>query len=60
MAFKNVSPFRMFVHNLWIDNCTEYEAFGGSDGCIDLREYFNKFKWWLKREYKYQQSKGLH
>lgn len=60
MAFKNVSPFRMFVHNLWIDNCTEYEAFGDSDGRIDLREYFNKFKWWLKREYKYQQSKGLH
>jgi hypothetical protein len=49
------SLFRNWVHNLWIENCFEH---------VDLREpkytekeYFNKFKWWLRREFKYRIKK---
>ena len=54
MGLNEYSNFRAWVHNLWIENCREREAYGDTDGCADSREYFNKFKWWLKREYKYQ------
>ena len=49
--------FRQWVHNLWIENCKEREAWGDTDGCANSKEYFHKYKWWLKREYKHQMSK---
>ena len=49
------TDFRAWVNNLWIENCNERDAYGEPQ--CDPKEYFNKFKWWLKREYKHQRSK---
>lgn len=48
------SPFRAWVHQLWLDNCDERDWAGD----IRLREaeYFQKFRWWLRREYRHRQG----
>jgi hypothetical protein len=46
---KPTSEFRSWVHNLWVDNCEERFLFGETK--LDKSEYWNKFKWWIKREY---------
>lgn len=48
---KQVS-FRTWVEDLWQENCIERDCFG--DEKIDLSNYFNQYKWWLRREYRHQ------
>lgn len=45
------SQFRGWVHNLWVDNCEEHQAL--SQPRMSEREYFQRFRWWLKREYRF-------
>jgi hypothetical protein len=52
---KPYTKFRQWVHTLYLDNCREREAFGDKP-CRDTQEYFNKYKWWLKREYRHQKN----
>jgi hypothetical protein len=49
-----MSLFRHWVHNLWIENCEERLQYH-SGTPLDKQEYFNHYKWWLRREYRYQQ-----
>lgn len=51
------SPFRGWVHNLWVQNCDEHQTFHLTK--YSEREYFKQFKWWLKREYKHQEQQRL-
>lgn len=46
------SHFREWVRNIWLDNCSERDIF--NEPKFDMSEYFQKYKYWLKREYKYQ------
>jgi hypothetical protein len=49
------SSFRGWVHNLWVENCEEHlQDRRPKDS---EREYFNKYRWWLKREFKHQMMK---
>ena len=48
--------FRNWVHNLWVDNCEERTTYGEKTK-LQEREYFRKFKWWLRREYQHQIKK---
>lgn len=48
------SPFRGWVHNLWVENCEEHSQAGLPN--YREQEYFRKYRWWLKREYKHQQQ----
>jgi hypothetical protein len=50
---KKHSEFRMWVHQLWIENIEENLTYGGTP--YKINEYWNTYKWWLKREYKYRQ-----
>ena len=45
--------FRHWVHNLWLDNCEERMLYSNGDK-LSEREYFQRFKWWLRREYRHQ------
>lgn len=47
-------PFRIWLENLWRDNCDERMSWGQPR--FSLQEYFNQYKWWLRREYRYQKS----
>lgn len=51
---KSVSKFKSWVHNLWVDNCEERLLF--CDDRLTEQEYFRRFKWWLRREYRHQQK----
>lgn len=47
-----VSAFRHWVNELWLDNCEEHLTYG--EDPYTMKQYWNKYKYWLKREYKYQ------
>lgn len=49
---RKKTHFRWWVENLWLENCEEHFQYG--EPKYSLSEYFNKFKYWLKREYRYQ------
>lgn len=49
-----MKPFRTWVYDLWQDNCEEYLT--ASQTPYILSEYFARYKYWLKREYRYQRS----
>jgi hypothetical protein len=47
------SKFRGWVHNLWIENCEERQLYADGQK-LSESEYFHRFKWWLRREYRHQ------
>lgn len=49
------SEFRNWVRLLWLENSQESEGFGQAP--YPLEEYWSRYKWWLKREFKYQQGR---
>lgn len=49
---KKESQFRHWVRNIWIDNAQERVEF--KELPYTMEEYYQKYKWWLKREYKFQ------
>lgn len=53
---KKISNFRLWVNNLFYDNKLETDAWKVDNKCNTLFEYFNRYKWWLKREFKRQQE----
>jgi len=44
--------FRHWVYNLWQDACKE--RLQSNDSPIQLSDYFARYKWWLRREYRFQ------
>ena len=43
------SAFRLWVQNIWYENCTELEGYGQQP--MPAPVYWSRYKWWLKREY---------
>jgi hypothetical protein len=52
----NMKSFRAWVQEIWRDNCEERLTFGQDLSTIN--EYWNTYKWWLKREYRNQQRRN--
>jgi hypothetical protein len=53
-----MTEFRNWVHNLWLDNCEERVLYCDGDRLTE-QEYFQRFKWWLRREYRHQCQKEI-
>jgi hypothetical protein len=51
LSLPIVSPFRMWVQNLWIENCEERLVY--QQDPITQQQYWNTYKWWIKREYRH-------
>ena len=51
-SHQTVSPFRMWVQNLWIDNCEERLVYRQDP--VTQQQYWNTYKWWIKREYRHK------
>ena len=49
------TKFRRWLHELWMQNCDEHDE--DHQPRYTQAEYFQQFKYWLKREFKHQQSK---
>ena len=57
-VFRNAQTmmsFRNWAHNLWIENCEERQTYSVGDQLTE-QEYFQRFKWWLRREWRHQQQ----
>lgn len=48
------SSFRIWLQNIWLENKEEHQAYGELP--LSMGEYFQKYKYWLKREYRHQQG----
>jgi len=53
---RQETHFRNWVRNLWVDNCEERLTYGQDPATIN--QYWDTYKFWLKREYKYQRGKN--
>jgi hypothetical protein len=49
------SEFRNWLKNMYLENCKEREEWN-SIPYESLSEYFNFYKYWLKREFKNQRQ----
>jgi hypothetical protein len=47
------SDFRYWLRELWLQNCDEHREYGELP--FSQEEYFQRYKYWLKREFKHQQ-----
>jgi hypothetical protein len=48
----NQTDFRKWLMNIWQENCREHEEFNQLP--YTLKEYWSRYKWWLRREYRFQ------
>jgi hypothetical protein len=49
--------FRMWCQEKWFEHKDELEFYGQSLS-YDSRQYFERYKYWLKREYQHQQKQA--
>jgi len=48
--------FRNWVREIWMENSEEHLTYGESP--YTIKQYWEKYKWWLRREYRHQQRKN--
>jgi hypothetical protein len=53
-SMKKSIEFRTWVENIWRENCQE--RYDWNEDQQTLHQYFARYKYWLKREFRYQQS----
>jgi hypothetical protein len=46
--------FRHWCNEKWFEHKDELESYG-QPLCYNAQQYFERYKYWLKREYKHQQ-----
>jgi hypothetical protein len=51
---KQLSDFRIWLQNLWLENCSEND--GWAQSRMTMAEYFSKYKHWLRHEFRRQQK----
>jgi hypothetical protein len=54
---NQVKAFRHWVRELWMTNCDERLTYGQDPAT--MKQYWDAYKWWIKREYKHQRSKNV-
>ena len=47
--------FRTFVRQVWLENCFEHDSF--NEPAWKLSDYFNQYRWFLKRKFREEQRK---
>jgi hypothetical protein len=48
------SNFRDWIKNIWNEHCEECSAWRETP--LSEKDYFSRYKWWLRREYRHQNS----
>jgi hypothetical protein len=49
--------FKHWLLEMWMEHKDEYAGLGQVVPETDIAAYFNKYKYWLKREYRHYQGK---
>lgn len=52
---KQDSKFRNWLRIIWLENCREHEDH--NELPYTLKEYWDRYRWWLRREYRFQNKK---
>jgi hypothetical protein len=53
---KPNTAFRLWVQRVWMENVEEHLTYGEQP--YKIKEYWDRYKFWLKREFKHQQEKN--
>ena len=53
---NQASAFRRWVQEIWMENCEEHLTYG--EDIYTMKQYWDRYKFWLKREFKHQQQKA--
>jgi hypothetical protein len=56
MDIKPTTAFRLWVQRIWMENCDERLTVG--EDPVTIIQYWNTYKYWLKREYQHQQAQN--
>ena len=56
MSMSNQIYFRQWLQQMWYNHCLEIEEWTGKVPAYDIKVYFAKYKYWLKREFRHQQN----
>jgi hypothetical protein len=51
--------FRAWCMEKWYEHKEEYLVIGQALPERDVQQYFNMYKYWLKREYKFQRNQDV-
>ena len=51
--------FRQWCQEKWYEHCEEVLAWSGVSVRYLSTEYFNKYRWWLRREYRAAVGKSV-
>ena len=51
------SSFRQWLTEKWFEHRTEVDAWTGAQPQYGVQEYFQKYKWWLRKEYSQRKQK---
>lgn len=51
--------FRVWCQRMWYEHLEEFESWFHTLPTYDSKEYFAKYKYWLKREYQHQKEQGV-
>ena len=51
------SPFQQWLRAKWIEHLEELDAWNMPRPQYGPDKYFQMYKWWLKREYRFQKSR---
>ena len=51
------SPFRLWVQRLWMENREERLIYG--EDPVTIKQYWQRYKYWLKREYQYREKNNV-
>lgn len=46
--------FRSFCQEKWYEHCEELYTWEGKGPTATPTEYFRKYRWWLRREFRHQ------
>ena len=49
--------FRSWCQEKWYEHLDELSLYG-QPVPYDAKEYFQRYKWWLKREYRFQKTRN--
>lgn len=48
--------FQHWLQEMWYTHIDEMVSVTGKSPVYTAKEYFQQYKWWLRREYRYQQG----
>ncbi len=54
-----MKPFRLWCQDMWYAHCEEIESYTRVQPDYKSKEYFAKYKWFLKREYQHAKKNEI-